>query len=488
MSEESSDIPPQARAFISYSWSSPTHESWVIGLAQRLMEDGIDVILDKWDLKPGHDAHVFMEKMVTDPSVTKVLMICDKVYVEKANDRSGGVGTESQIISPELYAKDSSAQNKFAAVVVELDETGKEYVPVFYKGRIHFDFTTSDRSEIHYDELLRWLANKPRYIKPSVGKLPTSILGNIAPTTATGSRAKRAEEALRQGQTNATGLLREYADALVVQMPEHTFVLPDGVEFDDQIVYQVDALRPYVIEFQSLITTLARYDFDARNFETILACLERIAGFMHRPEDVTSWNRLQFDHYKIFVHELFLSMFAVLLKEERFDLAELQLNRAYLIRSDSNGVGRASKDFWDFQEFPETLEIRNRRLKLNRVSLHADMISEWYKGHAISLDDIMQADFVLWLSPKTRPTPSWYGWHPVSLVWGSRRYSPFDIFARSESKSFFSKISRLLRVTSADEFKTLLEKIDGGEGALKFDYSRVSSSRLANAENLAVLD
>lgn len=59
------------KLFISYSWSDSTHEQWVIELATELRESGVDVILDKWDLKEGHDAVAFMEKMVTDPEIKK---------------------------------------------------------------------------------------------------------------------------------------------------------------------------------------------------------------------------------------------------------------------------------------------------------------------------------------------------------------------------------------------------------------------------------
>ena len=50
--------------FISYSWTTTGHEEWVLRLAKRLMLGGIDVILDKWDLKEGHDLYDFMESMV----------------------------------------------------------------------------------------------------------------------------------------------------------------------------------------------------------------------------------------------------------------------------------------------------------------------------------------------------------------------------------------------------------------------------------------
>jgi hypothetical protein len=79
------------KVFISYSWSTPEHQQWVIDLATQLRDNGVDAILDKWDLKEGHDSIVFMEKMVTDASVEKVVIVSDSVYAEKANGRRGGV-------------------------------------------------------------------------------------------------------------------------------------------------------------------------------------------------------------------------------------------------------------------------------------------------------------------------------------------------------------------------------------------------------------
>ncbi len=41
------------------------------------MQDGVQAVFDKWDLKVGHDANAFMETMVTGPTVTEVLLVCD---------------------------------------------------------------------------------------------------------------------------------------------------------------------------------------------------------------------------------------------------------------------------------------------------------------------------------------------------------------------------------------------------------------------------
>jgi hypothetical protein len=133
------DQPSPPRAFVSYSWSSPDHERWVIDLATQLVESGVDVILDKWNLREGNDAYEFMESMVTDPKVTKVIIVSDKRYAEKADGRKGGVGAESQIMSPEIYKK--ADQSKFTAIVSELDENGEPYLPKFLGSRIYIDMT-----------------------------------------------------------------------------------------------------------------------------------------------------------------------------------------------------------------------------------------------------------------------------------------------------------------------------------------------------------
>jgi hypothetical protein len=99
------------KVLTSYCWTNEDHKSWVLNLATRLKTDGVEVMLDRWHLKPGHNKYVFMERSVTDATISKVLVVCDRAYAEKADERKGGVGTETEIISAEVYKKVS--QEKF---------------------------------------------------------------------------------------------------------------------------------------------------------------------------------------------------------------------------------------------------------------------------------------------------------------------------------------------------------------------------------------
>lgn len=128
-----------ATIFISYAWTSQQHIIWVKELADKLREEGINVIYDQTHLRSGQDKYAFMEKMVNDKSIDKVLLICNTTYKDKADKRVGGVGTETQIITPDIY--ESVEQRKFIPIVIEKDDAGNAYLPIFCRSRIYVDMS-----------------------------------------------------------------------------------------------------------------------------------------------------------------------------------------------------------------------------------------------------------------------------------------------------------------------------------------------------------
>lgn len=155
------------KVFISYAWGN---KEKVLSLAERLKNDGIDVMIDVWKLKEGQDKYAFMEQCVSNQDICKVLIICDKEYTQKANSRTGGVGDETAIISPEIYGKEK--QEKFIPVIFEKDYKGKPYQPVYVKSRIYIDLSDGDNYEDGYEKLVRNIFNKPLYREPPLGKPP----------------------------------------------------------------------------------------------------------------------------------------------------------------------------------------------------------------------------------------------------------------------------------------------------------------------------
>ena len=141
------------KVFISYSWTPESNKRWVEQLVHRLEMDGVQVIIDFKNLKLGHDKYAFMERMVNDGTIKKVLIICNKTYKEKADCRIGGVGDESAIITSQIYG--NVKQEKFIPVVNEYDEEGNPFLPHYLASRMYADLTDFEKG---YQELLSDIA------------------------------------------------------------------------------------------------------------------------------------------------------------------------------------------------------------------------------------------------------------------------------------------------------------------------------------------
>lgn len=161
------------KVFISYAWTSELYTKRVVDLASRLMHDGINVILDKWDLREGQDKYKFMEQSVANPDVDKVLILCNPVYAERSNQREGGVGDETIIITPEVYS--DTKQTKFIPIIFEKSLDGSAVTPIYLKSRIYIDLSDIDNNKVYeenYEQLIRNIWDRPQYEKPKLGKMP----------------------------------------------------------------------------------------------------------------------------------------------------------------------------------------------------------------------------------------------------------------------------------------------------------------------------
>lgn len=439
------------KAFISYSWSSPEHQKWVLDLATQLRENGVDVTVDKWDLKEGHDAIKFMEKMVTDPEIKKVIVVLDRTYAEKADGREGGVGTETQIISPKIYAK--ADQNKFVGVASETGEDGKPFLPTFYKSRIYIDLSQSDIYAANFEQLLRWIYDKPAHPKPPLGKRPEFLNVN-AIQLPTRSRANRAMDLLKSGSAQAGGAIDEYfsvfAESLeAFRIPVDTF---DRQTFDEPIVQSIESFLPYRDEFISVVSAMARYS-SANDDKPLRTFLEKLIPYMFRPKTVMQYNEWYWDNFKFVIHEIFLYTIAILLKHERFDLVLQLMSQGYYVGDALDSSREPMQQFGIMWQPMESLTYRNNRSKLNRISLRADMLEKRSHASGLPFVYLMQADFVLFFfnSVASLQEPGRRRWWPETLLYYKEYAPPFEIFARSESLRYFQKVCPLIAVKSKDE-------------------------------------
>jgi hypothetical protein len=156
-----SDAGINPKVFISYSHDSPAHKQWVANLATRLMENGIYVTIDQWDLRLGDDIAGFVERGIV--SADFVILICSDVYVKKANGTTGGVGYEARIISSELSHLN---QIKYIPIV---RSNSRKILPIFLAGRLYLDFSGDEDFDRQFEILLRQLYSSVPQIKPPIG-------------------------------------------------------------------------------------------------------------------------------------------------------------------------------------------------------------------------------------------------------------------------------------------------------------------------------
>ncbi len=159
-----SSTPP--KVFISYSHDSEPHKDWVHGLAARLVANGVDVVLDQWDLTLGSDLPRFMEAGLTEAQ--RVLAVCTEPYVKKANEGRGGVGYEKMILTAQLMQEISTDR----IVPIIRANNASPPAPTFLGARVYIDFRDDLQYEARYAELLRDLHGQKIKPRPPLGQNP----------------------------------------------------------------------------------------------------------------------------------------------------------------------------------------------------------------------------------------------------------------------------------------------------------------------------
>jgi len=170
------------KCFISYSHDSEEHKEWVLNLATRLVKNGVDVILDHWDLRLGGDLPSFMEGGLT--GVDRVICICSNAYVNKANAGYGGVGYEKMILTAQLMYSTNSEK---IIPLIKNNESSKP-TPVFLQTKQYIDFRYETEYENSYSKLIKEIHGESIKARPALGTNPfekseSPIASSIASST-----------------------------------------------------------------------------------------------------------------------------------------------------------------------------------------------------------------------------------------------------------------------------------------------------------------
>ena len=435
------------KIFISYSWTTPQHEAWVLQLAHRLTHDGVHVVLDKWDLKPGQDKYTFMEQMVHAEDIDKVLIILDKKYTERANNRSGGVGTETTIISGKVY--ESATQEKFIPIVAERDENGHAFLPTYLGTRIYIDLSDESGFEDSYEQLLRQIYEAPLLARPKLGSAPKYLLSDSPVSYRTSSILRSFDAQMDRFPQRINTISRDFFETLFKDLSTFSMVdnYPDWLSFGETLADNLTRMKPLKDDYVEFILKVGTpgSGFDS---DILISFLEELTALLSPAENQGSWNPNSFANYKFIIHELWLCTVAVGLKKENYDLLSNLFQTTYF--SKERHKNKEAKGFDMFYNYLDD-ELRyyiKHTTGQNLISAHAHVLISRISEHLKKID-ITFADLLCYYISQLRNLE----WFPMTYIYHDEYNASFPILSKLVSKKHFEKVKVLFGYETADEMK-----------------------------------
>ena len=420
-----------------------------------LVSNGVEVKYDKWDLKKGQDKYSFMESMVQDETIEKVLIICEHGYKEKSDKREGGVGTEVQIITPELYGK--VKQTKFVPIIAEIGEEFESYIPTFLKARIGIDMSSIEKYEEGYEELLRLIYDIPKFTKPKLGVMPKFLEEKPSLSYKTQHTINNIKNGILKKPEIIDYYIQDFIPQFVEILNDFQIEYREIKEQGDEIVYNkitdMLPLRNQYIDFLETICKLKQIDID-----NIISLFEQIYKYTDY-QKCGQFSEYQFDQYKFFIMEILLYTISILTKYNMYEEIFILVNTPYFVQSiyDNNEKPHSINIFYNHIK---SLEHRNQRLSLNKVCYTAQLlIDRSVFNNKDYSQDIINADLLIHYLTSIKLGTLSNSWFPILYIYKKER-DKLDIFKKLISNRYFEKIKKLFGVKTIEELRNKISGIN----------------------------
>lgn len=443
------------KVFISYAWGDEAYQKQVLALASQLVSDGIDVVLDKWDLTEGNDTYAFMEKCATDSSITNVLMLLDPIYAKKADEHTGGVGTETQIISAKVYKE--VTQDKFIPVIMKRDDNGAVRKPTYLEGRLHFDLSVPESYDTTYQRLVKTLFGEEIYAKPELGKKPKWVDN----PTVLPAKTTVLFESLKTISSNAArtdafnGFLLDISNELIYYASPKQ---PRAKEYDDYLLLYDDSedIRNRYLQLLQLSPYID-------NSQKLIACF-----FEETKNAVSQNNCLGAEVVEIRIHELFIYTIAHYIKKKDFAAAGYLMGKTYFIhfRTHYESTAESFHLFYSgakHQNLDEAVNARDGKRYYTGTGSHwiETLYNEYCTKEQFVLADLVCFNYSIYGSTYVDSWP----WFPITYVYDNEYSSSIGNLAiRLSSKEFLNDVLPMFGYTTADQFIKKFKEIEAASG------------------------
>ncbi|MCH8344368.1 MAG: hypothetical protein IH983_10300 [Planctomycetes bacterium] len=240
---------------------------------------------------------------------------------------------------------------------------------------------------------------------------------------------------------------------------------------------------PFRNEVIDVFIALSQYATDDGTSDVVRRFLERLLPLGYWPKESGSWIKGQADNFAFLNQELFLYCLAAFLKFDRFETVNDLLVREFYLPPVSNEVQANMVSYSQFNaDFP-AINRNNQRQKPRWLSPAGALMKERAKRTDIRFDDLMQADFILFI----RSLLHGGRWWPDTLVYASHHYDcAFEVFARSQSSTYFNRAKIALGVAETAELQTLIRSMTEGSIQLpRWEHETFDPAVLSNIKRIA---
>ena len=288
---------------------------------------------------------------------------------------------------------------------------------------------------VHVDEVPQFdcplFGNEPLHFVPCVGAaafLDDLIamyrrLDLMAPTGSLGVAAQSAEEAIRGEKRDARARVRRFWEVLAGEINRITPNLSKGPD-DELFVQFLDQTIPAGIHFAKVAIAVSEMDDGIVANDLYKGFEHLLKGYFLPRGHGGHFDEYQFDSYKFLGHELFVTLFSSLIREDRWETIGKLLDQGIYMDNPSTAEAPALLPFIAMNEFIAILKVRSKRLNINKF-LHSQIL---YQRHTegefaqyVPSTQFMEADLFLYLrslaglTDLNNPLMEWDPWSSLLL-------------------------------------------------------------------------
>lgn len=313
-----------------------------------------------------------------------------------------------------------------------------------------------------------------------------AILADVVPHQATTSAGDMAIESIRAVAANQTSVCARVVQAIAKRVEGLTPKLrrEERDQWDDQLVRAIQQTLPFVTDFARVAHEAAAHDSQEATLGLFRGFAALFSQYNLPPGFSGGFFEAQFDLAKFVGHELMVTLVSALIEERRWGLVAGLCRETVMIPNVGHRFHTETPVTYVYaSEYLKLLDYRNERLKLSRLSLHADILKERHEagnlGELSPWRRFQDGDVFLFLrsvfeQPQEDLLNVWRPWTAV-LLHGS---PGFLIEATQREKA--EQLLKPLGATSLDDLRgrlksavVLLRKFVGSRNPFSYPFANL---------------